>query len=47
MEKDAHSIVILWDLLQKRLRPSELNEMRRLLGEDLIENLEVSSHVSD
>lgn len=39
----THCIVILWDLLKKRLRPSELNEMSRLLGGELIETLEVSS----
>ena len=47
-------IVIVWDLIkvgvscvnlnfvQKRLRKSEEDEMARLIGKDIIENLEVS-----
>lgn len=46
MYQDDHSadtgpkIVILWDLLKKRLRPSELTEMSRLIGSELIDTLE-------
>ena len=47
MEEDTHSIVILWDLLKQRLRPSELNEMSRLLGHDLVDNLKVSPTHAD
>jgi hypothetical protein len=32
--------------LQTRLRGSELNEMARLIGEEMISNLEVSHSVS-
>eukprot|EP00353_Schmidingerella_taraikaensis_P017893 CAMPEP_0185615952 /NCGR_PEP_ID=MMETSP0436-20130131/37829_1 /TAXON_ID=626734 ORGANISM="Favella taraikaensis, Strain Fe Narragansett Bay" /NCGR_SAMPLE_ID=MMETSP0436 /ASSEMBLY_ACC=CAM_ASM_000390 /LENGTH=54 /DNA_ID=CAMNT_0028252217 /DNA_START=52 /DNA_END=213 /DNA_ORIENTATION=+ len=36
----APHIVILWDLLKKRLRPSELAEMARLIGTEMIDTIE-------
>ena len=37
---DKNSIVILWDLIKGRLRPSELSEMSRLIGNELIDKVE-------